>query len=268
MITDPPPVPPDRRKVFVELARASWMSVIIAFGANFLFLGSQHSSSRWSTRINAILILFLALAGLIAGIVALCGVRRYGRKQLLFPAITGLCLWLALFGLAIPPYLRVRKMVSLGKPTPLIPVKHSPAATRIEDKEVGFSFDLPDAYEPFLVKPQGYRHAFLRKVENEPNRVLLVKLLAGTLPRQRLKPEEMPAGRSVSLTSFDWRGVQVDGLRLPEKLDEKDYLTFNVQIPLRRQAIQLMFGLPAESESEIRPIVEQVLSTLEGETNW
>jgi hypothetical protein len=162
--------------------------------------------------------------------------------------------------------LRARK--SVRKPTALSPVKHSPAATRIEDKELGFSFDLPDGYEPFLVKPEGYRHAFLRKVGNEPNRVLLVKLLAGTLPRQRLKPEEMPAGRSVSITSFDWRGLQVDGLRVPEKLAGKDYLTFNVQIPLRRQAIQLMFGLPAESESEIRPLVEQVLSTLEGETNW
>jgi hypothetical protein len=105
MIADPPPLPPDRRKVFVELARASWMSVIIAVGANFAFISiSQHSSSQWSTGINAILVLFLAVGGLGAGIVALCGVQRYGRKQLLLPAVTGLCLWLALFGLAIHPF--------------------------------------------------------------------------------------------------------------------------------------------------------------------
>jgi hypothetical protein len=247
------------------------MSIIIACGANIAVQAAAGQSASQASRIiSAILVALLALIGVIAGIVALCGIRRYGHKGLLWPAVTGICLWLLLFGLAVPAFLQVRKIAALQKPTPLRPLVHSPSATRVQDAEMGFSFDLPEGYEPFppAGKPQGYRHAFLRQVANEPNRVLLVNPLGGTLGRQRLKPEEIPPGRGVSLTAFNWRGVQVDAIRVPEKLDDTDYLTFNVQIPLRRQAIQLGIGGPAESEPQLRALVEQVLSTLDGETNW
>lgn len=247
------------------------MSVIIACGANIALQATAGQSTSQGTRIiSGILAGSLALFGIIAGIVALCGISRYGRKGLLWPAVTGICIWLLLFGLALPAVLKVRKIAALQKPTPLSHLVHSPSATRVQDAEIGFSFDLPEGYEPFppAGKPQGYRHAFLRQVANEPNRVLLVKPLGGTLARQRLKPEEMPTGRGISLTSFNWRGVQVDAIRVPEKLGDKDYLTLNVQIPLRTQAIQLGIGGPSESEPQLRSLVEHLLSTLDGETNW
>lgn len=266
-----PPLPSSRQKLFLQLARASWMSVIIACGANIAIQTTAgQSSSQGSLIISAILVGSFALFGVIAGVAALCGIRRYGRKGLLWPAVTGLCLRLLLSGLALPVFLNARKIAALQKPTPLSQLVHSPSATRVQDVEIGFSFDLPEGYEPFppTGKPQGYRHAFLRQVASEPNRVLLVKALGGTLTRQRLKPEEIPAGRGFSLTAFNWRGVQVDAIRVPEKLGDTDYLTLNVQIPLRKQAIQLGFGGPSESEPQLRTLVEHVLSTLDGETSW
>src|SRR4051794_38103557 len=100
MSADPPPVPSSRRKFLLELARASWMSVIIAFGINIAL--SAAGQSEWTRTISAVVGGSLALTGLVAGIVALCGVRRHGRQGLLWPAITGVCLWLLLFGLAVP----------------------------------------------------------------------------------------------------------------------------------------------------------------------
>lgn len=271
MSSKPPPLPSSRQKLFLQLSRVSWMSVIMACGANIAIqLATGQSASQGSRFISAILVGSLALIGVIAGIVALCGIRHYGRKGLLWPAVTGICLWLLLFGLALPVFLKVRNIAELPKPAPLSPLIHSPDATRVQDVEIGLSFDLPEGYEPFPITeiPQGYRHAFFRQVANEPNRVLLVKPLGGTLPRLRLKHDEIPAGKGLSLTAFNWRGVQVDAIRVPEKLGDTDYLTFNVQIPLRAQAILLGIGGPTESEPQLRTLVEHVLSTLDGETSW
>jgi hypothetical protein len=257
--------------VFHGCAKVAWISVVLSIGVNLFIQTTTHNyGSEWSRLIGGIFTLLLAIAGVVSGIVALCGIPRYGFRGLLLPALTGLCLWALLFAIAVPTFLKARaKALSQRRAVVLAPAVHSAGATRIQDAEMGFSFDLPDGYEAFpaTAKPEGYRHAFLQRPDNEPNRVLLVKSLGGTLGRQRLKPEEIPAGKSVSLATFHWRGLEVDGIRVPEMAGELAYLTYNVQIPLRGKAIQLGFGGPASAESQLIALAEQVLSTLEGETN-
>jgi len=271
MSLEPPPLASSRQKRYFQLAQASWLTVVSACGVNFALQTASGPSPAPGSRIGgAVVVGALALIGLLSGIIALFGVRRYGRKGLLWPAITGICLWLLLFALAVPVFSQTRKMALRPKSMSLRPASHSPTAHRVQDSTIGFSFDLPEGYESFAAsaKPPGYSHAFVRQVPNQPNRFLLVKPLGGTSGRERLNPQMLPSGGSLSLTSFDWRGLQVDGIRVPEKSGETAFITFNVQIPLRTQAIQLGIGGPAEQESELRALVEQTLSTLEGETNW
>lgn len=247
------------------------MSVIIAFGANFVLQASGAGANSQGTRmVSAILGGTFAVIGIVAGIVALFGIRRYGRKGLLWHAVTGIGLWLLLFVLALPVVFKARQLAALRKPTPLAPVTRLPNATRVADAELGFSFDLPEGFEALApaAKPPKYRHAFARAVSGEPSRVILVEALGGTLPKKRLSPQDIAARKSISLLSFNWRGLEVDGVRVPEKLQDTDYLTFNVQIPLRPQAIQIGFGGPAESESQLRSLAENVLATLDGNSTW
>lgn len=217
---------------------------------------------------NGIIMGVFVLFGIVSGIVALSAVPRYGSTKLLWPALTGLLLWLSCFALALPSFLRARKLAQ-AKPTILLPVKHLPDAKRVEDVEMHFTFDLPEGFEPFpaAAKPAQYRHAFLRKIPNALGRVVLVQALDGPLPRLRTKPHEMPASIASTHTTFEWRGLEVDGFRVPESINGTKSVTFNVQIPLRQRAVQLGFGGPAEAEAELRTLAEQVLSTLEGENS-
>jgi hypothetical protein len=99
--------------------------------------------------------------------------------------------------------------------------------------------------------------------------VVLVKSLKGTIvPNEHLTSQYLPPGKNLTLTSFSWRGLDVDGVRVPEKIPSGDYVTLNVQIPLKRAAIQIGFGGPAASEASVRALAEQVLSTMDGEVNW
>ena len=212
----------------------------------------------------------VALLGIVCGIIALFGVRKHGRKGILWPAVTGISLWLVLFAIAIPVFLQVKQLAALRKSTVQTAAIHEPTAIRIEDSTLGFSFDLPDGYETFptSAKPPECSHAFVKPSVDGRNGVLLVKPLGGILGREHLKLSEIPAGKNLTLASFTWRGLVVDGIRVPEKTEAGDYLSFNIQIPLRKQAIQLGFGGPADSENEIRALAEHVLASLEGATNW
>ena len=249
-----------------QAATFSLVAPLASFGIG-IFLQPQVRGNRIAVIVLSLTSMFLIIAGLVLGIAALVATKRHGRAGIFGKALAGTCinalLVLAML-ISIPVWMK-----AIHKSTLLRPAVHAPAATRIQDDRAGFSFDLPDGYQPFApaAKPQGYSHAFLRQVANEPIRVLLVKPLGGRLAPQRIRPGELPPGPA-TLTSFDWRGLQVDGIRVPEKLGGADYLTLNIQIPLRSQGIQLGFGGPAAAELQPRVLAEQVLSTFDGETNW
>lgn len=254
------------------MAHLSWVSVLVAFGVNV----TLQISAPESRLVASIFIACVALLGITAGCIALFGVRRYGRRGILWPAITGIGLWLLLFALAIPVFLQVkriaevRRLATLRKAPPLKPATHADGAVRVTDSDIGFSFDLPDGYQAFApsAKPPEYSQAFIKPQDASMAWVLLVKPMKGTLGSEPLRAEELPAGHNASLHPFSWRGLRIDSIRLGEKMEGADYVTFNVQIPLRKQAVQLGFGGPANEEVQLRALVEQVLSTLEGETNW
>jgi len=152
----------------------------------------------------------------------------------------------------------------------LKPLTQIPGGRPAYDSELGFVFQVPPEYGDFApeTKPAGYRHAFIHQEPAPPHSVLLVKGLGGTLGRVRLKAADIPKGQPASLVEFNWRGRPVDGIRVPEKTAVGDYVTFNVQIPLRKQGVQFGFGGPAASEAKIREVVEKVLSSLDGQPEF
>lgn len=215
------------------------------------------------------------VSGILAGVIALFGMIRHGRKGILLPALIGLVLWGALFALTIPTYQKIQKraLELKGKPTAQTPPVTTPGATRLEDGPLRFSFDLPEGFTAMPSKniPPGYKHAFGCQLPDEPTRLLLVRDLGGAIPRQRLKAAHLPPGtptKSSTLAAFDWRGIEIDALRVLETSGELKYLTYQIQVPLRGRAIQLAFGGALEKEESIQETARQVLASLEGESNW
>lgn len=231
--------------------------------------------SQATAIVTGILVLVICSIGLVSGIIALTGLPRHGRKGILWPALTGISIWVLLFVMAVPTFLRARERALQAKARSAAAAKrpaaiHIAGADQVQDSEVGFSFDLPEGYESFPKEsmPGGYSHAFLRQTPGEINRLILISRLRGILPpQQHLSAADVPSA-TAKLTRFNWRGIEVDGFRVPEKVQGMDYLTFNIQIPLRKQAIQIGIGGPMEAEEQLRKVAKQLLESLDGETNW
>lgn len=225
---------------------------------------------------QAIVAGFLMLTGILCGIVALCVIPRYGAKGLLGPALTGLLLWLLLTAIAVPSFTRARGLAlkaraAQSQRVALTPVLHIPGATRLQDAELDFSFDIASGYQaaPAESRPKQYRHLYGRPNASGAASVIGVSFLPGAkFPNQHLTSADIPAGRNASLVSFIWRGLPVDAFRVSEPSPQGDYVTFNVQIPLKKHTVQLAFGGPATKEAETRALAVQTLSSFDGQPNW
>jgi hypothetical protein len=256
------------------LALFSWLSIILALlaGAAIPLLGKSIETAT-AAMIGGGLVLLLAVAGFLSGIIALCGMGTHGREGILAPALTGLLLWMVLgfFGLlgsiAVPSFLRARqRAIEARKPLVLGPATHALGAKQVEDPEAGFSFDLPEGFATLPGEGnKEYTHRFQGHAADGSRAFILVKRLPLAFPRRRLLISDLPRGKSVSLTAFSWRGVEVDGVRVPETTPNGDFLTFNVQIPLPKQFVQIGVGGAPAAEEGLRALAVQVLDSLEGE---
>ena len=97
VISSKPPVSPPAKKPFaVQAARASFLAPIIAFVCGIVVKGAIVNSHMQIPRIVNIITgscgCLLILLGFVLGIVALFGIRRHGKKEILGYAIAGLCI--------------------------------------------------------------------------------------------------------------------------------------------------------------------------------
>jgi hypothetical protein len=282
MNNPPPPISnPSRQKLFVRLAAASWVSFVIAI---LLDLALAGLAAFVGARVKLILpIVFaiglfaLAATGILSGLIALYSVCRQGKKGILAPAIIGLSLWLVIGGvamaIAIPSFLRAReRALALRGSTQLAPARHAPSAALLHDAELGFTLDLPQGYKPFPAghNPLGYRYAYSKQGRGQPDRVFAVKPLGKVIAKgQHLHPNELQQGIGSTVVAFNWRGLPVDGGRVPEKFATiGEYVTFNIRVPLKQEGLLLTFGGPAAAEADLHALAGDVLASLDGDTNW
>jgi len=263
--SQPPPLSPSQTNAgrgggsFRALAMYSWVSVFVGIGLNLTMVGIAGSGpTREMALAQAIVAGFAPVTGLLAGIIALFAILKYGRKGLLWPALSGICVWLLLAVLAFPAFNVARRKAlqvraAREKAAQLAPVAHIPNAVRVTDAALGFSFELPPDYTVFPAdkKPAAYRHAYVKMNPGKAASVVAVETLPGTISlSHHLTERVLPGG--------------LDGIRIPETISAGSYVTLKAQIPLKQQAIQLVFGGPADDEAKVRALAEQTLSTLDG----
>lgn len=155
----------------------------------------------------------------------------------------------------------------------LMPTSHLAAGETVVDDSGGFTLTLPDGFaaNPDLVgAAPDIMHGFVLgdPTDEELDIFLFIEKMGGTIGRERLKPEQMPPGSQARLVTTQWQGFEVDVFEIPEQLGEVQTLTYNVQIPLKRAAIQLKLIGSADRESELKSLLAEILDGLDGESNW
>jgi hypothetical protein len=146
-------------------------------------------------------------------------------------------------------------------------------ADTITDTELGFTLKLSSEFVPrpdLVGVTPDVVHAFQfgEAAEDEIAVLLFIEKLGGVIGRERLRKEDFPPGYTGELFVTRWQGFEVDGFEIPKNVDGIDTVTYNVQIPLKREAIQLKLCGPAAQEKALRTLLRQVLDRLNGESNW
>jgi len=147
------------------------------------------------------------------------------------------------------------------------------AGETLHDPQLGFTLTVPDGFRPdpeLAASNASFAHAFVRPAESEEslNTLLFIERLNGTIGREPLKAADLPAGSPASLSRIPWGEFEIDVIRFPEEVNQLAAVTYNAQVPLKRQAIQVRLFGPAERESELQSLLAQTVSSLQGETNW
>jgi hypothetical protein len=147
------------------------------------------------------------------------------------------------------------------------------AGETIVDDARGFTLALPDG---FVANPDivGARpdivHGFVLgdPTDEDLDIILFIQKMRGTIGRERLRAEDLPSGFQGRLFTTQWQGFEVDAFEVPEQIGEIQTITYNVQIPLKRAAIQVKLFGPAEREAEMKSLLIEILTGLKGESNW
>jgi hypothetical protein len=262
---------PEGTRFYRNLATYAWASILISIGAK-LFLDAVLSEQP-AIHFRAIIISTSCwlLTGIVSAVIALTAVRRYGRKGILVPALIGIGVWLIPPALAVPQFLALRKQAQARAASriTLQSLITDPTATRIVGKEPDFSVDIPKEFFKLDQNetPADTLYAFAKPSGTADLKdVIMVGILPGVIAPGGMDPKEVPKG--ITLTSHSWRGVPVEGFRAELEQDGIAYVVIQVQVPLRPRAIQLGFATPQAKEADLPPLIQKVLASLDGESNW
>ena len=102
----------------------------------------------------------------------------------------------------------------------------------------------------------------------EPDIVVQIEKLPGVIGREAMKADRIAANVDASLFEERWKSFKVQGFRIRETFGSVTAITRNVQVPLKPQAIQVRVVGEESRDQELVAIMRQILSTLDGETNW
>jgi hypothetical protein len=144
------------------------------------------------------------------------------------------------------------------------------AESQVKNTELGYSLTLPDGFTDF---PEARSQKDVVNSWSEATPVsangavvLLVVRMHGTLPREAMRQEDAPANTQV--VTFKWKAFDVSGLKTLTSQAGKPVFVLAVQVPLRREAVQLSVAGPADQAARGQAILQVTLASLEGETNW
>lgn len=160
----------------------------------------------------------------------------------------------------------------------LIPIAAVQSGETVRDESLGFTLVLPDGFlrlpvermvEAKTEEPKTVHGFFLPDAETgHANVLVLIKWLPGILPQEPIDPRQLPAGLKGRLFKTRWQGFDLDAFEIPGERNGVEWISLNVQVPLKQKAIQIDVAGPITSKDELRSHLASILQGLHGETNW
>ncbi len=276
----------ESRRVFWALSWLSLISLALFLATTGICLLLSPESSLAGLLLDTGPVALRVLLGLsvLSGLAALFGFRRHRTWQVIAPASVALvtsALLLVIVKTASGSIESTRspqrnRGLSLQRSGGMTPIKAVAGANRLSHPTLAFSFDVPAGYEEFpLTESSAAFWKLFGKPKligkptpsNELAEVFGIQLL-GTRLKRHLDLRQIPTDGNVNLGRMSWRGVEIDAIRIAEAKDGKSYVTYNIQVPLKGEAIQLMLGAPREREAELKARIETLLASLDGQSDW
>lgn len=137
----------------------------------------------------------------------------------------------------------------------------------VSNDTLGYRFTVPEGFAPF---PEG-RGDNPKMVDcwadsTSAALVLCVSRLGLTMGTDTLEAKDLPP--NARRVRFKWGEFDLQGFVFPLKRGDEEMSLLAVQIPLRREAIQLTIGGPPADEARADSLMRVTLASLQGESNW
>jgi hypothetical protein len=96
--------------------------------------------------------------------------------------------------------------------------------------------------------------------------VLCIKRMGGVLARDTIVAAELPEGSE--RRTFKWGAFTLQGVRAEEEREGGKAFVLVAEVPLRTEAIQVVYAGPANREDYGEVLMQYTLNTLSGQSNW
>ena len=137
---------------------------------------------------------------------------------------------------------------------------------------LGLTLDVPAGFMhvPADKEPQRADYVFMKgdPTDKELDLLFSVTVLPGMLPKHRLQTNASSTNAAASVKTFNWRGLEVDGLVVQENLLGVPFTTYRIQLPVAPRALQINLGAPTARKTELDEIVAELLPTIDAKSNW
>ena len=168
----------------------------------------------------------------------------------------------------------LRRWLLVGSCSLVLLLSTSPlvAAEAIVDEQLDFSVVLPEGYVADTEQKQGnvlYAFHLPSADEDHLGNYILVRSLGGTLGAGEPSVEDVTQANADAVVEVAyWKEHEIVVARVPERIEEVDYVNLNAYVPLQPEAIQLTLFGEATREAELRTTLHGLLDRVEGKTNW
>jgi hypothetical protein len=141
----------------------------------------------------------------------------------------------------------------------------------IDYPELGVSITIPDGYRERPDFVMGNPDMLAAFVEAEPYRaeehvVIWVQRMRDVIDEGWI--DVFAGSQGAQLLTIPWRGTDLPLIKTPNTAGGLRRTQINVQIPMKPEAIHIGLVGPVDRDEELTALIEEIVTGVEGETNW
>ena len=144
-------------------------------------------------------------------------------------------------------------------------------AEQLSDSKFGFTLEIPDGFQKDSAAAGSnpdILYAFRKGVLEKAGAVIIIQRMHGILGRERLDTGLLPAGGKVKIVTVPWQGFDLEAFEVHEQVGPVEVVTYNVQVPLQLEAIEISVAGAHDQSRELLELVSGLLGHLQGKSNW